>query len=74
MAENLAVLDYKTNEEVLTVIRHLTSVLSVSGMQLVEMISPSNLLKQLHDDPLAATNIDLAATSRMLYTMTIDSS
>ena len=74
MAENLAVLDYKTNEEVLTVIRHLTSVLSVSGMQLVEVISPSNLLNQLHDDQLAATNIDFAATSRMLYTMTTDPS
>ncbi|EJD50599.1 hypothetical protein AURDEDRAFT_182486 [Auricularia subglabra TFB-10046 SS5] len=50
MAENLATLDYKTLEEVLTIIRHLTSVLSVAGMQLVEVISPSNLLRQLHGD------------------------
>jgi cohesin loading factor subunit SCC2 len=49
MAENLAAMDYKTNEEVLTIIRHLTSILSVSGMQLVEIIAPSNLMKQLHD-------------------------
>ena len=51
MAENLALLEYKTNEVVLTVIRHLTSVLSVSGLQLVEIISPSNLLRQLREQP-----------------------
>jgi cohesin loading factor subunit SCC2 len=32
MAENISALDYKTQEEVLTVIRTLTSVLSVAGM------------------------------------------
>ncbi|KZW01563.1 hypothetical protein EXIGLDRAFT_738517 [Exidia glandulosa HHB12029] len=50
VAENMATLDYKTQEEVLTIIRHLTSVLSVSGTALVELISPSNLLRQLHSD------------------------
>ncbi|KAH7103288.1 hypothetical protein BKA62DRAFT_696412 [Auriculariales sp. MPI-PUGE-AT-0066] len=57
MAENLALLDYKTNEEVLTVIRHLTSVLSVSGLQLIEVISPSNLLRELHDNPNSAAMV-----------------
>ena len=47
MAENVAALEYKTQEEVLTVIKHLTAVLSTSGMQLVEHISPGHLLKQL---------------------------
>ena len=49
MAENFATLDYKTHEEALTVIKHLTSILSTSGMQLVEVVSPSNLLVQLHE-------------------------
>lgn len=49
MAENFATLDYKTQEEVLTVIKHLTSILSTSGMQLIEVVSPSNLLAQLHE-------------------------
>ena len=49
MAENFATLDYKTQEESLTVIKHLTSILSTSGMQLIEVVSPSNLLVQLHE-------------------------
>ncbi|KAH0832222.1 sister chromatid cohesion C-terminus-domain-containing protein [Lanmaoa asiatica] len=49
MAENFATLDYKTQEEALTVIKHLTSILSTSGMQLIEVVSPSNLLAQLHE-------------------------
>lgn len=47
MVENLASLDYRTQEEVMTVIKYLTSVLSTTGMQLVEIISPSHLLAQL---------------------------
>ena len=49
MVENFSAFDYKTLEEVLTVIKYLTSVLSTAGMQLVEILSPSNLLTQLHD-------------------------
>ncbi|KAF8133417.1 hypothetical protein EV363DRAFT_1470656 [Boletus edulis] len=49
MAENFAILDYKTQEEAFTVIKHLTSILSTSGMQLIEVVSPSNLLAQLHE-------------------------
>ncbi|KIO02759.1 hypothetical protein M404DRAFT_15882 [Pisolithus tinctorius Marx 270] len=49
MAENFATLDYKTQEEVLTVIRHLTSILSTSGMQIIDVVSPSHLLTQLHE-------------------------
>ncbi|KIP08264.1 hypothetical protein PHLGIDRAFT_127100 [Phlebiopsis gigantea 11061_1 CR5-6] len=49
MAENFSAFDYKTQEEVLTVLKYLTSVLSTSGMQLVETLSPAHLLKQLHE-------------------------
>ncbi|KAI6129687.1 hypothetical protein EDD16DRAFT_1689919 [Pisolithus croceorrhizus] len=49
MAENFAMLDYKTQEEVLTVIKHLTSILSTSGMQVIDVVSPSHLLTQLHE-------------------------
>ncbi|KAG1749340.1 hypothetical protein EDB19DRAFT_1682083 [Suillus lakei] len=49
MAENFASLDYRTQEEVITVIKHLTSVLSTAGMQVIDLLSPSHLLAQLHD-------------------------
>lgn len=48
MAENFASFEYKTQEEPLTVIKSLTAVLSTAGMQLVETLSPSHLLTQLH--------------------------
>ncbi|KAI8994107.1 hypothetical protein BD414DRAFT_481445 [Trametes punicea] len=48
MAENFASFEYKTQEEPLTVIKSLTAVLSTAGMQLVEALSPSHLLTQLH--------------------------
>lgn len=48
MAENFSAFDYKTQEEVLTVIKYLTSVLSTTGMQLLEIVSPSHLLTHLH--------------------------
>ncbi|KJA17973.1 hypothetical protein HYPSUDRAFT_205707 [Hypholoma sublateritium FD-334 SS-4] len=48
MAENFAAFDYKTQEEVLTVIKYLTNVLSTTGMQLLEIVSPSHLLTHLH--------------------------
>ncbi|KAF8904085.1 hypothetical protein CPB84DRAFT_1773363 [Gymnopilus junonius] len=48
MAENFAAFDYKTLEEVLTVIKYLTDVLSTTGMQLLEIISPAHLLSHLH--------------------------
>ncbi|KAG2340137.1 hypothetical protein BDR05DRAFT_553803 [Suillus weaverae] len=49
MAENFASLDYRTQEEVITVIKHLTAVLSTAGMQVIDLLSPSHLLAQLHD-------------------------
>ena len=49
MAENLSAFDYRTQEEVLIVIRQITNVLSVAGMQLLEILSPSNLMAQLTD-------------------------
>lgn len=48
MTENFAAFEYKTQEEVLTVLKYLTGVLSTTGMQLVENLSPSHLLSQLH--------------------------
>lgn len=50
MAENFASLDYRTQEEVITVIKHLTSVLSTAGMQMIDILSPSHLLVQLRDN------------------------
>ncbi|KAJ7070155.1 hypothetical protein C8F01DRAFT_1364201 [Mycena amicta] len=47
MAENFASFEYKTQEEVITVIKDLTTVLSVDGMRLLEMVSPSHLISQL---------------------------
>jgi len=51
MAENFAAFDYKTQEEVLLVIKSLTNVLSTAGMQCVEALSPGNLLAQLQAQP-----------------------
>jgi hypothetical protein len=48
MAENFATFDYKTQEEVFTVVNYLTTVLSTTGTQLLETLSPSHLLTQLH--------------------------
>ena len=48
MAENFAMLEYKTQEEVLTVIKYLTNYLSTIGVQILEVLSPSHLLVQLH--------------------------
>ncbi|KAI0927411.1 hypothetical protein AcV5_007956 [Taiwanofungus camphoratus] len=53
MAENFSAFDYKTQEEVLTVLKYLTAVLSTTGMQLVEALSPFHLLSQLHGPPQA---------------------
>jgi cohesin loading factor subunit SCC2 len=47
MAENFAAFDYKTQEEVLLVVRSLTNVLSTAGMQCVEALSPGHLRAQL---------------------------
>jgi len=47
MAENFAAFDYKTQEEVLLVVKSLTNVLSTAGMQCVEALSPGHLRAQL---------------------------
>ncbi|KAJ7719905.1 sister chromatid cohesion C-terminus-domain-containing protein [Mycena metata] len=47
MAENFSSFEYKTQEEVITVIKDLTAVLSVDGTRLLEIISPSHLLSHL---------------------------
>lgn len=51
MAENFSAFEYKTQEEVLAVIRAITNVLAVSGMQLMEILSPSGLMAQLQSTP-----------------------
>lgn len=51
MTENFAAFEYKTQEEVFTIIKYLTSVLSTVGMELLQIISPSHLLASLHDSP-----------------------
>jgi len=48
MAENFATFEYKTLEEVFTVIKYLTNILSTTGMQLLEIVSPSHFLTHLH--------------------------
>lgn len=47
MAENFSSFDYRTQEEVLTVIKILTRELAETGALLVERIAPGNLLAQL---------------------------
>lgn len=49
MVENFATFDYKSQEEVLMVVKNLIAVLSTAGMQLMESLSPSHLLTQLHE-------------------------
>ncbi|KAF8648994.1 hypothetical protein AX16_006108 [Volvariella volvacea WC 439] len=56
MAENFSAFEYKTQEEVLTVIKHLTRILSTTGMQLLELVSPSHLLAQLRSN--SSTTVD----------------
>lgn len=51
VVENLSAFDYKTQEEVLAVIRAVTNVLSVSGMQMMEILAPSDLMRQLDSVP-----------------------
>lgn len=47
MAENFASFDYRSQEEVLTVLKVLTRELAETGAQLLERIAPGNLLAQL---------------------------
>ncbi|KAK1217276.1 Sister chromatid cohesion protein 2 [Marasmius sp. AFHP31] len=54
MAENFSAFDYKTAEEVFTIIRFLTSVLSTAGTHILELLSPSHLLASLRE-PTAPT-------------------
>uniref|UniRef100_D8PZC4 Sister chromatid cohesion protein n=1 Tax=Schizophyllum commune (strain H4-8 / FGSC 9210) TaxID=578458 RepID=D8PZC4_SCHCM len=56
MAENFAALDYKTQEEVLTVIKALTNILATTGTQVLEALSPSHLLS--HIRPADAMEVD----------------
>ncbi|CAE6465375.1 unnamed protein product [Rhizoctonia solani] len=46
IAENMSAFDYKAQEEVLTIIRHLTHVLSVAGMHIVEILHQERRQKE----------------------------
>lgn len=62
MGENFAAFEYKTQEEVLTVIKFLTTVLSTTGLHILEVLSPSHLLSELHTSPLTAQSIETEIT------------
>ncbi|KAF5337499.1 hypothetical protein D9758_013605 [Tetrapyrgos nigripes] len=47
MAENFSAFDYKTLEEVLTVIKFLTKILSTTGQHILEVLSPNHLLASI---------------------------
>lgn len=49
MAENFSAFEYKTQEEVFTIIKYLTVVLSTTGVQLLEVVSPSHLLSHIRN-------------------------
>jgi cohesin loading factor subunit SCC2 len=66
MAENFSSFDYKTQEEVLTVIKTLTSILSTTGMQLLEVLSPSNLLAQLHSASTASQDTPMVCNTAIV--------
>ena len=68
MADNLASFEYKLQEDVLTVTRNLTSVLSTSGAQLVETVAPAQLLTQLHRE-YGANQERVAVSEGMLPSM-----
>ncbi|KAG9095820.1 Sister chromatid cohesion protein 2 [Ceratobasidium sp. UAMH 11750] len=60
IAENVSAFDYKTQEEILTVIRHLTHVLSVAGMHIVEILSQE---QRKREESGTAMEVDGAATA-----------
>lgn len=74
MAENFSSFDYKTQEEVITVIKYLTTVLSTTGMQLLETISPSHLLAQLHSTSLSTSQAPDGATMDVVIDKNADPS
>lgn len=66
MADNVACFEYKVQEGVLTVAKHLdlTSVLSTSGAQLTETVSLTHLSTQSHGG--SGTNQERAVSETML--------
>jgi len=62
MVENIASLDYRSQEEVLTVIKYVTSVLSTTGMLLAETIAPAYLLNQLRGSQSTSEQPDTPAS------------
>ena len=59
MAENFASFDYRTQEEVLTVLKTLTRELAETGALLVERIAPGNLLTQLASAQASSESTDI---------------
>lgn len=52
LADNLAALDYKTQEEVFIVIERLTAIISVSGAHLFDLLSRAKLDSESDETPI----------------------
>ncbi|CAE6438521.1 unnamed protein product [Rhizoctonia solani] len=76
IAENISAFDYKTQEEILTVIRHLTHVLSVVGMHIVEILHQERRQKETamevdHQPTEASANSDSLSRARVVTVISI---
>ncbi|CAE6533842.1 unnamed protein product [Rhizoctonia solani] len=76
IAENTSAFDYKTQEEILTVIRHLTHVLSVAGMHIVEILHQERRQKESamevdHQPTEASANNDSLPRARVVTVISI---
>lgn len=66
MTEVFATFDYKTQEEVLIVVKTLISILSTSGMQLMDTLCPSALLEPLRGRPAASGLQDVPSSDAIM--------
>jgi len=48
MAENLALLEYKVQEEVLQIVSVMTTILASLGMQVVELLKGTKIVGEVH--------------------------
>ncbi|CAE6449430.1 unnamed protein product [Rhizoctonia solani] len=76
IAENISAFDYKTQEEILTVIRHLTHVLSVVGMHIVEILHQERRQKETamevdHQPTDVSANSDSLSRARVVTIISI---
>ncbi|CCO30647.1 Protein rad9 AltName: Full=SCC2 homolog [Rhizoctonia solani AG-1 IB] len=75
IAENMSAFDYKAQEEVLMVIRHLTHVLSVAGMHIVEILHQERRQKEtameVDQSSEASASIDSLSRARVATVISI---